>query len=305
MVIWAMQANDINDHISSDTIPAAYTALGEIDNLAPEARWTKQENQIKQVLCSTLPDTAFNRIKNSTTIKDAWDTLKRVYEDRSKALVADIIRRFRNKRCEEAKSVRTHFESLADLREQLVAMGKAVGDEDYTDTLLASLPPSYDSAVSSISASAHLSTVTLTAEIFEQLIIDEFECRQVKDKRSESKDEALYADSSKKKGKDKRNVECFNCHKKGHYKSECWAKGGGEEGKGPKRGKNAKDKAAPAVEDASEAWAAIEDELEPEDDLWVIAAAAADGIPTKVHQARPGTSFELYDSGASRHMSLY
>ena len=27
---------------------------------------------------------------------------------------------------------------------------------------------------------------------------------------------------------------CFNCHKKGHKKAECWAKGGGKEGQGPK-----------------------------------------------------------------------
>ena len=50
--------------------------------------------------------------------------------------------------------MRSYFESLADLREQLAVMGKAVDDTDYTDTLLASLPASYDSTISSISASA-------------------------------------------------------------------------------------------------------------------------------------------------------
>ena len=29
-------------------------------------------------------------------------------------------------------------------------------------------------------------------------------------------------------------MECFNCHKKGHKKAECWAKGGRKEGQGPK-----------------------------------------------------------------------
>ena len=83
-----MQATTINDHISSDPPtppPAAYIALGDRDNVTPELRWAKEENQIKQVLCSTLPDTAFNRIKN------AWDTLKGVYEERSKALIADVM----------------------------------------------------------------------------------------------------------------------------------------------------------------------------------------------------------------------
>ena len=160
-VIWAMQANSINDHLSSGTPPADYIALGDRDNLTPELCWAKEENQIKQVLCTTLPDTAFNWIKGSTTIKDAWDTLKRVYEEHSKALMADLMWRFQNKCCEEAESVRVHFKSLAELQEQLAAMGKAVNDGDYTDTLLASLPASYNSAVSLISASAHLSSVTL------------------------------------------------------------------------------------------------------------------------------------------------
>jgi hypothetical protein len=28
--------------------------------------------------------------------------------------------------------------------------------------------------------------------------------------------------------------ECFNCHKKGHIARDCWAKGGGKEGQGPR-----------------------------------------------------------------------
>jgi gag-polypeptide of LTR copia-type len=114
-IIWAMQASTINDHIITDTPSAAYLALGDRDNLTPELWWAKEENHIKQVLCSTLPDTAFNQIKSVTSIKDVWATLKRVYEERSKALVVDIMQRFRNKRCEETESVRTHFEALADL----------------------------------------------------------------------------------------------------------------------------------------------------------------------------------------------
>ena len=29
-----------------------------------------------------------------------------------------------------------------------------------------------------------------------------------------------------------REIECLNCHKKGHKKAECWAKWGGKEGQG-------------------------------------------------------------------------
>src|SRR6266850_6806375 len=221
---WAMQANSFDDHAEVSLPSAEYTALSTIGGVTSAARWAKEENAIKLILGLTLPDTAFNRIKTMANVHDAWEILKRVFEEWSKALVADIIQRFRNKCCKEDESVRNHFEYLSDLREQLAAMGKAVMDEDYTDTLLASLPASYDGVVSSMSASTCLGTKVLTSEIFEQFILDESERRQVKDKYAESRNEALATESGSRKGKDKskdkKKVECYNCHKTGHYKSE-------------------------------------------------------------------------------------
>jgi hypothetical protein len=81
-------------------------------------------------------------------------------------------------------------------------MDKVVIDEDYTHTLLASLPHSYDSSISSISISTHLRSRTLMAEIFEQFIINKSECCQVKNECSELQDEALATDTHKGKGKD-------------------------------------------------------------------------------------------------------
>jgi len=84
-----------------------------------------------------------------------------------------------------------------------------------------------------------------------------------------AQDEAFAIDAWKK-GK-KCDVECFNCKKKGHVRADCWVKGGGKEGLGPRRrGGRAKDggakgdAAAGAAQTGDqggdiEAWAAIED----------------------------------------------
>jgi len=222
---WAMQANTFDDHAKASLPLAAYTTLGTIGGVTSGAQWAKEENVIKLILGSTLPNSTFNRIKMTANVHDAWEILKQVFEEWSKALVADIIQRFRNKCCKEDESVRNHFEYLADLRKQLVVMGKAVMDKDYTDTLLASLLASYDSTVLSMSVSTCLGTKVLTSEIFKQFILDESKHRQVKDKYAESHNEALATESGSQKGKDKskdkKKVKCYNCHKTRHYKSKC------------------------------------------------------------------------------------
>ena len=53
------------------------------------------------------------------------------------------------------------------------------------------------------------------------------------------------------------NMGCYNCHKKGHMLKDCWAKGGGKEGQGPKgqkgQNKNRLNQAQEANSDLNEA----------------------------------------------------
>ena len=305
--IWALQSKSIDDHIAEFTPTLDYINLGDVNDLKPQARWKKEEHTIKQILSSLLPDTAFLKIKGTDDVKSAWTILKKLYEERSKAHISNLVHQFRNAKCKENENVHTHFEHLADIHEQLASMGKVVNDKDYTDTLLASLPASYNYAVFSISASTHLGSTKLTADIFKQFIIDEYNRCQLAGKDSDSQDKALSAaDLSKKSGgknkdkdkdKDRRKLtECFNCHRLGHCRSKCWAKGRGDEGGGPKKPPGMKDSVAQASDKKEdiEAWAAM---MLPGTPTKVAAAAG------KAHaQAGPGTTTELFDSGASRHM---
>ena len=77
------------------------------------------------------------------------------------------------------------------------------------------------------------------------LIIDKFDCCTIKtcQSKDKGKDIMFHAESGSRKpwkgGQgSKKSIECFNCHRKEHVKADCWAKGGGKEGQGP-RGKKA------------------------------------------------------------------
>ena len=93
-------------------------------------------------------------------------------------------------------------------------------------------------------------------------LIEEAQHRVINNERTQNSDQAL-ATHAKRKGKGKAtrakgdektlnadsNVVCHNCKKKGHKKADCWAKGGGKEGQGPKqkKGKGKKSEMATVV----------------------------------------------------------
>ena len=216
-----------------------------------------------------------------------------------------------------------------DLQEQLASMGKILDNDEYTTVLLGSLPDSYDNVTGGLNAAADSTGNPINVDQVVHLISDEYDRRMLK-KGKNGSDEAFAVNNQKQR--DKCNIECFNCHNFGHYKSDCWAKGGGKEGQHPPRhndsnnssdnhgncnrndrsnssnnhGRNLNNcnnsnRSSNHNEDMStanvadiEAWAAIE---EVEGDKSATCTSA------QVHQ--PQVETELYDSGASRHMSPF
>jgi len=137
--------------------------------------------------------------------------------------------------------------------------------------------------------------------MFKSLILDEFTQHELKKPQASStKDEAFAVEAPKSK------KQCSNCNKRSHLKADCWAKGGGKEGQGPRRGKDkdkSKDSTAVAEKKELDTWAVIE-EVDTDDKDKAETVAAAGGSlaqPERVHS----TATKLYDSRASRHMSPF
>ncbi|KAF8230485.1 hypothetical protein L208DRAFT_1378501 [Tricholoma matsutake] len=79
--------------------------------------------------------------------------------------------------------------------------------------------------------------------------------------RPGQKEENIAFSASDSKVHSKKSVECFNWHKKGHYKADCWAPRGGKEGQGPSLKGKGKGKATaaaakekPKEDEKEEAW---------------------------------------------------
>src|SRR5712675_2955206 len=132
--------------------------------------------------------------------KEVWDALKALYEMRLELAVVQLTNRFQSTKCGEGDNMRSHYEHLADLREQLAAMGKTITDREYAGTLMGSLPPSYESVLSTISSSCFINQQALTSAMVLKLVLESFDCRQAAN-ASKAEDEAFATEARKSKGK--------------------------------------------------------------------------------------------------------
>ena len=137
-MLWTIGSRNLSPHLTETTITAEYTDAGNVGIMTPAQRWNLDQRVVKQLIATSIPDTVFNEIKGTptSTAKDVWDALKRLYEGRTTLILVDLGRRLQTTRCAEEDSVRAHFELLADLRKQLAAMGHSVADAEFASILM-------------------------------------------------------------------------------------------------------------------------------------------------------------------------
>jgi hypothetical protein len=297
-MLWTIGLHNLIPHITHDTITPEYTAAGDVGILTPQQWWDLDQCIVKQLISTSVPDTVFNSIKSGTTAKNVWDELKTLYEGCTTLILVDLGRRLQTMHCTEEDSVHDHFEKLADLCEQLTVMGRSVPDVEFAQILMGLLPPLYAPTLSGIAAAAEISATSPTVASVKKLAVDEYDRCALNNGKVQDQ---AFAANAKKKGK-KRNVECFNCHKRGHIKSDCWAKGGGKEGQGLKKRGSAKKDSAAGAEQSS-------DKAEDTEALTVIVNAeeeeeATPRVPAMAADEKGDAEAELYDSGASCHITI-
>ena len=231
--------------------------------------WTWKEAIVLQQIVSTIPDALYLKIKGKIVL-EAWKVLKDNFEKRSHMFTIDLRRQLQDVRCEDNGNVRTHFDNLCNMHEELTALSESIPDRDFAAIILSSLPKSYDTYLSTITATLSVLGKEVDPDALILSVIDEYNCCSIKNHQTKDKgksDAAFFASGSLKGGKGgkggKSDVKCFNCHKKGHKKADCWAKGGGKEGQGP-RSKGKKDDGKD-----SKGRGAVAAAVEAEDGVWM------------------------------------
>jgi gag-polypeptide of LTR copia-type len=294
-MVLIIKSHKWKDCLTNDLPTKRYINSSTIGGVTPLKWWEEDEAVLMNLIVSSIPDLTFNKIKDKSSVKEVWEALKDLHEKRSPMVVIELQWCIGNIRCRDNENLHTHLENLQVMKEKLAPLGSNIPELEFAYILLWSLPPSYQGIISAINASADFAKATITPVSITQLALDEYNCLQG-DKLKLDMDEAFGVSPQVRRPKwrgKRSNIECYNCKKHRHTKVECWAKGGGQEGQWPQRGGTSTNNVTTVAKTNDiEAWAAIE-ELP---DCSVATANVPWNVPINT---------ELYDSGASTHMSPF
>ena len=233
--------------------------------------YDRREYLAQHVVLSTTSTRLGAKIKNMTTAKEMWEAVKADATTKSSLYILDAEDQLSSMKLAENEDPKTHptemkhhFQSMIQRRDNLMKMGSELSATRFNTIIMSSLPESYRPTLQTITAAEKANAITggssnkMKADDLIAFLIEEAEHRVINAERSKNSEQALAAHTKRKgraKGKQRAkdddnalsadsDITCHNCKKKGHKQADCWSKGGGKEGQGPRQKKGKKTETA-------------------------------------------------------------
>src|SRR5271168_741488 len=324
----AIDAKEFWGHFDGTSKTPVLSTPPSKPELAAKSQWEKDERSSKSLLTQKLPDSTMVLIHSKMSVKERWDEVVKEYTLKSEFAKTGLRAKFLGMRCTDKGGVREFLEGLRLKKEELCQAGVDIDEKDYFSVIISSLPAAMSNFASSQLAAARFSgTRTITSSDLISMLIEEADRQKAQyaqwkgSGKGKEEDEALVVGESSRGNKrwGKKDVECWNCGKKGHFRNKC---------PNPKvdkksKGKSSASTANAVASDEEGAWAAQEvaesdwfsldedeDELEVglegESCEEVTELGDTSGIAlVAVNSAKPGAMSKLYDSGCTNHISPY
>ena len=196
-------------------------------------KFLAREGLVKSQVIISVAEPLALMLQKKRSAQEGWEALVEEMTTKLKMVITSIQRQLRNMRCSEEEDLRLHLDNAQDLFARLKEMGAKITNDEFMDIILASLPPSYEAVMNGLTMSLEECGKPLEPDSIIQLLKAQYD----KKKTQSTNVEEAFVGTSKKKV-----TICTNCKKKGHTIENCWSKGGGKEGQGPKQKKRFKTK---------------------------------------------------------------
>ena len=227
------------------------------------ADFDKKEYLAQHIILSTTSTRLGVKIKAMKSAKDMWEEVKTDATTKSTLFILDAEDQLSSMKLADNEDPKTHlselkqhFQLMLQRHENILKMGSEISDTRLNTMIMSSLPESYRPTLQTITAAERASALTggskrsMKPSDLIAFLIEEAQHRVINDEKTKNSEVALAAHAKRAgkpksksgKGKEKAGntdseITCHNCGKVGHKKADCWSKGGGKEGQGPRQKK--------------------------------------------------------------------
>lgn len=187
--------------------PATTSAPAKIENEIEIASWKKKNSKVFSYIVLHVDNNQISLIKKTTSAKQAWTNLKDYHQKSTASSLASVLKKIYSMKLEENGDAEAYLFEFEESFDKLSALGIELPEIVKAMTILISLPDSYKSMSSAISARPN---EELTLSAVREKILDEYG----KVKESCERLSAAFKISSS-------SFTCNYCKQPGHIKKNC------------------------------------------------------------------------------------
>ncbi|KAM1738797.1 hypothetical protein ACFX11_014582 [Malus domestica] len=166
-----------------------------------DAEWKKMNRKAIGTIRQWVDDSVFHHVSNETNAREFWTKLESLFEKKTPAKKAFLIKELINVKYKDGLSVAEHLNNFQNIINQLATMKMTIEDELQALLLLGSLPDSWETFVTS---------GTDSSQVF------------VTENRGRSKSRGPRGHGrSPSRSKSRFRGACHHCGKEGHMKKNC------------------------------------------------------------------------------------
>ncbi|KAJ8090689.1 hypothetical protein PM082_018251 [Marasmius tenuissimus] len=243
----------LNGTIPLPTTPSQLLATSTpVNSSTPTLEeWQYREGHVSSIIYQNVENPSAHGLKPTMGAVVMSSKLKAKFERTSKMMQMAARKKLEAEKLEDGGNLEDHLDTLTALRQNADDVGCEVSDEDMISITLNSLPDSHALLMQNLMGKNDLDEV--------QHLIREYWGYSTKSQpKSSSNDPSAFAapicehcGNRRKNNRPRNQIICDNCDVPGHTRANCWAAGGGKEGKAPSwweapKGKEPKGYTAPS-----------------------------------------------------------
>lgn len=188
-------------NIVSDNLPAVADRT---------AIWITKDGKARAYIGLTVENDQLVHIRRKETAKEMWQALEQYHQKHTLSSKVGLLRRLLRCDLAEGGDLIQHLNKMDQYMDELISLGDTLPDATIVAVYLASLPESYGTLIMALESRP---AADLTAVYVKTKLIDEYQRRSQCNEGPSSSENAFYVRQ--------KEVQCFFCKEKGHYKKQC------------------------------------------------------------------------------------